>query len=162
MLVGASPAEVVRIDLAAAHRPASWRRVQIWYVMPSPGRLQAQFRIARPGVWNVWLQGEIMRAVTVRVDGHAIGSIGGQVAGDVVVPNTMTPLPVRLAAGRHDLSISRGGTSLAPGDGGSGILTSVFLAPAGTGEQQQLHATPAAAWRALCGRRYFWIEAVPR
>jgi hypothetical protein len=162
MLIAASPTDVVRIDLARAHRPATWRRVDIWYVMPGPGRLQAAFRIQRPGVWNVWLQGEIMRAVTVRVDGRRVGSIGGQVAGDVVVPNTMTPLPVRLAAGRHDLSISRGGTSLAPGDGGSGILTSVFLAPAGAGEQQRLHVAPADLWRSLCGQHYVWIEAVQR
>jgi hypothetical protein len=161
-LVAASPAEVVRIDLASAHRTATWRRVAIWYVMPGPGRLAAPFRIQRPGLWNVWLQGEIMRSVTVRVDGRLVGSIGGQVGGDVVVPNTMTPLPVRLAAGRHDLSISRGGTSLAPGDGGSAILISVFLAPAGAGEQQQLHVAPGALWRSLCGHRYVWIEAVQR
>jgi hypothetical protein len=160
-LVAASPLELVRIDLAATRRPASWRHAGTWYVMPDPGRLQTTFHIPHAGVWNLWLQGEIMRAVQVRVDGRGLGSIGGQVGGDLFVPNTMTPLRVRLSAGSHRLSITRGGSSLAPGDGGSAILTSVFLSPAGAGEQDQLHLTSAAGWSSLCGHPYVWIEAVP-
>jgi hypothetical protein len=161
-LVAASPAEIVKIDLAAAHRSANWKHVQIWYTMQAQGQLQATFLTHTPGVWNIWLQGEIMPTVDVLVDGHRIGSIGGQLGGDPVVPDTTAPLPVRLSAGRHELSITRGSTSLAPGAGGSAILTSVFLSPAGPGEQEQLHVTPAAQWHSLCGHRYVWIEAVPQ
>jgi hypothetical protein len=130
--------------------------------MQAQGQLQATFLIHTPGVWNIWLQGEIMPTVDVLVDGHRIGSIGGQLGGDPVVPDTTAPLPVRLSAGRHELSITRGSISLAPGAGGSAILTSVFLSPAGPGEQEQLHVTPAAQWHSLCGHRYVWIEAVPQ
>lgn len=160
-LVTASPADIVRIDLAAAHRSASWKHVAVWYVMPAPGHLQAGFQITRPGVWDVWLQGEFMPTVNVQVDGDLIGRVGGQVGGDPVVPNTTTPLRVSLTAGRHSLAIIRGGLTLAPGDGGSAILISAFLTPAGAGGQPQLHVTPPAQWRSLCGRRYVWIEAVP-
>jgi hypothetical protein len=160
-LVAASPADVVKIDLAGARRSRSWRHVGIWYEMPSPGRLRATFRVQTPGVWNVWLQGDIMPTVDVSVDGHPIGSVGGAVGGDVLLPATSAPLRVRLAVGRHSLTIARGGLSLAPGAGGSAILTSAFLTPAGAGEQQQLHRIPPSHWRSLCGHRYVWIEADP-
>jgi hypothetical protein len=160
-LVAASPADVVKIDLARTLRSRSWRHVAIWYVMPSPGRLRATFRIQTPGVWNVWLQGEIMPTVGVSVDGRVIGSVGGAVGGDILLPDTSAPLRVRLAVGRHSLTIARGGLSLGPGGGGSAILTSVFLTPAGRGEQQQLQVVAPSDWRSLCGHRYVWIEADP-
>lgn len=160
-LVAASPADIVRINLAAAQRSASWKHVRIWYVMPSPGRLKASFRIDTPGLWNVWLQGEIMPTVDVEIDGHRVGQVGGQVGGDPVVPDTTTPLRVRLNDGRHSLSITCGGLTLAPGDGGSSILIAAFLAPVGAGGSQQLRAARPAQWHSLCGHRYVWIEAVP-
>ena len=159
-LYSASPPEIVTINLAGARRPATWRHVAIWYQMAT-GRLSAAFTIRHAGRWEVWLQGAIMRAVQVRIDGHLIGSIGAQVGGDAVVPETTTPLGVGLTAGRHQLSITRGGGDIGPGDGGSAILESVFLSPAGAGEQARVRVTPARRWRSLCGRRYLWIEAVP-
>ena len=56
-----------------------------------------------------------MPTISVGVDRRLIGRIGAQVAGDVVVPDTMTPLPVTLGAGGHELSITRGASGLAPG-----------------------------------------------
>jgi hypothetical protein len=161
-LVAASPAEIVRIDLAAAHRSANWKHVEIWYVMPSPGHVETTFQIHTPGLWNVWLQGEIMPTVEVGIDGHQLGRVGGELGGDVVVPDTTAPLRVRLTAGHHTLTITRDGLNLAPGDGGTAILTSVFLTPAGAAGQQQLHRTAPSHWRSLCDHRYIWIEAVPR
>ena len=109
----------------------------------------------------MWLQGEIMPTINVAVDGRPIGHVGGAVGGDLVVPDTAAPLPVRLRAGRHTLTISRGGLTLAPGDGGSSQLIGAFLTPAGAGEQQAVDEVPVARWRSLCGQRYVWIEAVP-
>jgi len=160
-LVAASPAEVVRINLAAAHLPAGWKPEATWYLMSTAGQLETTFRIPRVGVWNVWLQGEIMPSVQVRVDGRPAGSIGDQVAGDLVVPDTMTPLPILLSAGRHRLTVTRTGFNLAPGNGGSAVLSAIFLTPAGAGERQQLLTTTAAQWHHLCGHRYLWVEAVP-
>ena len=59
------------------------------------------------GRWNVWLQGQFKPSIGVHVDGRVIGSIGGQVGGDPIVPQTTGPLAVRLAAGRHTISTSR-------------------------------------------------------
>jgi hypothetical protein len=122
------------------------------------GHITADFRVPRAGVWNVWLEGEIMPRVTVSLDGGRLGTIAGQLMGSQFNPETMTPFPVLLSAGAHSLTVSRGGRSLAPGNGGSALLHAIFLTPAGA--RETLHATPAASWRSLCGRRYDWIEAV--
>jgi hypothetical protein len=160
-LIAAGAPELVRVSLLGSHHPASWTRGLVGLVMNGAGRLSATFAVARAGVWDVWLQGEIMRAVHVSVDGRQLGSIGGQLGGDLHNPNTMTPLRVRLSAGRHLLSIARGGADLAPGDGGSALLEHVFLTPAGAAGEQQLHEAPVARWRSLCGHVYSWIEVVP-
>ena len=58
------------------------------------------------------------------------------------------------------MTITRGnGNPLAPGAGGSAILDSIFLTPAGAGSQARLHDTPAAQWRSLCGAPLEWVEA---
>jgi hypothetical protein len=124
------------------------------------GHLTADFALPRPGVWNVWLQGEIMPAVTVSVDRHAVGRIAGELSGSEFNPDTMTPLPVRLSAGAHVVTVSRGGRSPAPGNAGSAFLHAIFLTPAGAGAEPALVTQPAAGWRALCGQRYDWVEAV--
>jgi hypothetical protein len=113
------------------------------------------------GVWDIWLEGQIMPAVSVSVDGRRLASVKAQLGGNSVVTNTITPLAVALSAGRHLLSIARGGLSLAPGDGGSADLYGVFLAPGHARVQQPSPALAPARWHSLCGRPYEWIEVVP-
>jgi hypothetical protein len=160
-LVGASPAETIGIDVASISHPA-WAESRDGLLMSRAGRLTATFAVPHAGVWDLWLQGEIMPAVQVSVDGRQLASISGQLTGVATDPDTMAPLRVRLAAGRHRLTITRGASSLlAPGSGGSAILDSIFLTPIGAGGQPTLHVTPTARWRSLCGQRLEWIEVVP-
>jgi hypothetical protein len=160
-LIGASPPEIVRIDVARASHPA-WRGSRLGLLMSGPGRLTAAFVLPRAGVWDLWLQGEIMPAVTVSVDGRQLSSISGQLTGVATDPDTMAPLPVQLSAGSHRVTITRrSGNPLAPGAGGSAILDSIFLTPIGSGARATLRVTPATQWRSLCGRRLEWIEEVP-
>jgi hypothetical protein len=157
-LVSASPPEIVGIDVARTSHPA-WRESRLGLLLSGPGRLEARFVVPRAGVWDLWLQGEIMPAVGVSVDGRQLSSISGQLTGVATDPDTMAPLRVHLAAGPHRLTISRGsGNPLAPGAGGSAILDSIFLTPAGAGSQASLHVTPAAQWRSLCGEPLEWVE----
>ena len=96
------------------------------------------------------------------MDGHRLASIAAQLGGNSLVLNTMTPLPVFLSAGRHRLSVARGGFTVAPGEGGSAALYGLFLSPAGAVAQQPLRRVSPSGWRELCGRSYDWIEIVPR
>ena len=159
-LVTASPPELVHVDVASALHPA-WANTRLGLVMARPGRLTTMFSVPRSGIWDVWLQGEIMPAIGVSVDERQVASISGQLTGVATDPDTMAPLRVRLAAGSHRLTITRTGSSpLAPGAGGSAILDAIFLTPAGVGAQATLHVTPADRWHSLCGRRLEWIEGV--
>ncbi|HWH11068.1 MAG TPA: hypothetical protein VG165_08065 [Solirubrobacteraceae bacterium] len=159
-LVAAIPVRRVTIDLGQPLY-SGWSRdavASVGLVMTPFGHLTADFRVPTAGVWNVWLQGEIMPTIAVSVDRHALGKISGQLDGSEFNPDTMTPFPVRLAAGVHVLRISRGGRSVAPGNGGSALLHAAFVTPAGAGEK--LETRSASSWRSLCGRPYDWIEAV--
>jgi hypothetical protein len=161
-LIGASPPQIVSVDLKRARHP-SWRTSRLGLLMTRPGRLQATFTIPRAGPWDLWLQGEIMPPIGVSVDGRPLASISGQLTGVATDPDTMTPLRIRLAAGPHRVTITRGKSNrLAPGSGGSAILDSIFLTPVGPRARATLHVTSAARWRSLCGRPLEWVEAVPR
>jgi hypothetical protein len=159
-LVAASSPELIPITIASASHPAGWRRVREGLSMTPPGRLEAAFAVPRAGDWEVWLQGQLMPAVTVAVDGHRLASIGSQLGGNSLVPNTITPLRVFLPAGAHHISVTPADPTFLPGAGGSAVLFAIFLTPSKDAGQQRLQAISPLRWRALCGRSYEWVEAV--
>jgi hypothetical protein len=158
-LIAAAAAPVVELSLAASRHPARWGHQRGGLVMSSPGRLSAGFTLPRGGHWQLWLQGQLMPTVTVAVDGRPLASLGGQLSGNSLVPNTVPPLSLALAAGAHRLTLTRSGTTLAPGDGGSAVIAAVFLTPAAP-DPGQLDSTPVAGWHALCSGRHDWVELV--
>jgi hypothetical protein len=160
-LLAASSPELVRIRLHSSSHPAHWSHVREGLLLSTPGRLSASFEVPRAGVWDVWLEGQIMPTVTLSVDGHRLASIAAQLGGNSVVLNAMTPVPVALSAGRHRLSLVRGGFTLGPGEGGSAYLYGLFLTPASAAAHRPLRSASPSGWRELCGRSYEWIEVVP-
>jgi hypothetical protein len=162
-LVAARAPQLVRVELRHATRPRRWGHIRGGgLVMSTAGTVSAPFTVQRAGAWEVWLEGQVMPTIKVSVDGGRPTSIGAQLGGNSVVLNAMTPVPVSLAAGVHVLSISRGGFTPAPGEGGYAYLYRVFLAPAGAAGGQPLRVASRAAWRSLCGRSYRWVEVLPR
>jgi hypothetical protein len=158
--IAAVAPDIVHVAIARAKRPAGWGRQRTGLAMRRAGTLTVQLQVPRPGVYEIWLQGQFMAPVSVAVDGRALASIAGQLAGNSLVPDTATPIAVRLAAGRHRLAVSRAGFSLAPGNGGAAVLDAVLLTPAGT-PARRLQALPArAAAASLCSTGYRWIELV--
>jgi hypothetical protein len=157
-LVAAAAPRLIAIDLARASHPRRWGHQRQGLVLSSPGRLSAAFAVPRAATWQLWLAGQLMPTVDVAVDGRTLGSIGGQLDGNSLVPNTMTPLSIGLSAGRHRVSVTRAGLSLAPGDGGSAVLDAMYLAPAGSPARDTVALSPGGDWRALCGHAYAWIE----
>ncbi len=171
-LVAAQAPVLVRVSLAHAAHPRRWGHTlrgtlheggqageREGLVMSTPGRLHAGFALPTSGRWDVWIQGQIMPAVKLGVDGRQIASIAGQLDGNSLVPNTVPPVAVRLAGGVHHISVTRsGGFSLAPGDGGAAVLDAIFLTPAGTDPRGPLREVAPADWPSLCGHSYQWIE----
>jgi hypothetical protein len=148
----------VRIPVARAAHPRRWGHERKGLVMSSPGRLTAGFRIPRAGKWDLWVQGQLMTKVDLSVDGRHIATISGQLSGNSLVPDTVPPINLDLGAGEHRLSVIRGGSSLAPGNGGAAVLDSLSLTPADFPAAGELHAASAVEWHHLCGPTYQWVE----
>jgi len=159
-LIGAQAPLLVRVSLARAVHPARWGHEREGLVMSTPGSLSASVLLPSAGVWDVWVQGQIMPSVGLSVDGRALASIAGQLDGNSLVPDTVPPIPARLTAGTHRLSLTRHGFTLAPGDGGQAVLDAIFLTPAHVDPQGSLHVAAAGDWPSLCGRSYQWVELV--
>ncbi len=158
-LIAAEAPATVEVSLARAVHPRGWGHQRGGVVMRTPGRLTAGFVLPSAGVWNLWVQGQLMPAVRVDVDARRLSTIAGALSGNSLVPNTVPPIPVKLTAGTHRLSVIRsGGFSLRPGEGGSAVLDAVVLTPGQERPTPTLRIAAPAAWRALCGGDYQWVE----
>ena len=103
-LVAASSPALVHVSLAGASHP---------HALGPPARgardeharapLRRNSPCLGPASGSVWLQGQFMPTVDVDVDGRPLASIGGQLDGNSLVPNTITPLRASIPAGRHRL-----------------------------------------------------------
>jgi hypothetical protein len=158
-IVAAIPPVLLSVEVARSRHPA-WSYTHPGLAMKGAGRLQSTFSVPHAGAWDIWLKGQLMPAADIDVDGRSIGSIGGQLDGNPHNPDAMTPLRVTLSAGRHRLTIARGDSVLAPGDGGWAILHEIYATPANAPDVDRLRVTPSARWRTLCGGRFDWIEVV--
>jgi hypothetical protein len=160
--VAALAPELVRVRLRQGHRPAGWGRSHGGLTMRRAGSVSLRFSLPRAGTWQLWLQGQFMPDIRVGVDGRPLATLSGQLAGNSLVPDTATPLRVRLSAGKHHLSVARAGFSLAPGNGGAAVLDAAFLTPAGAPARVLRTLTPVASPRDLCAEPVEWIELVRR
>ncbi|HEX3511027.1 MAG TPA: hypothetical protein VHT27_08005 [Solirubrobacteraceae bacterium] len=159
--LAAAPApRVVAVSLAASRHPRRWGHERLGLVMGVPGTLRARFSVPSAGAWEVWVQGQLMPTVTLAIDGHRLASIGGELSGNSLVPDTVPPRTLVLRAGSHTLTIDRGAPTFAPGDRGAAVLDAIFLTPARTQAGLALEQVPLARWHSLCGRSYRWVEAV--
>ena len=160
--VAALAPELVRVRVRQGHRPPGWGHSHGGLTMRRAGSVSLRFELPRAGTWQLWLQGQFMPDIRVGVDGRPLATLSGQLAGNSLVPDTALPLRVRLAAGRHRLSIARAGFSLAPGNGGAAVLDAAFFTPAGA-PTRVLRTLPAGASpRVLCAQSVEWIELVRR
>jgi hypothetical protein len=157
-LVASVGTPIIRLPLLHAPHPRGWGHERRGLVMSRAGRLSAGFRVPVSGMWDVWVQGQLMPTVKLAVDGRTLASIGAQLSGNSLVPNTVPPIPLELTAGAHRLWVTRDGTTLAPGEGGAAVLDSVFLTPASAPRSGTLLSRPLTRWRELCGGSYQWVE----
>lgn len=160
-LVADSHPAVTQVSLRRWRHTSDWHRSGVELVMNGEGRLWTRFRVPHSGIYDLWLQGEAMPTLQVKIDGRQVASVGGQVSGNGDDPDSMVPIQVRLTPGEHRLSIVRGGFSLAPGSGSEAYLEAIYLTPVGWAGSQHLEDVSAGRWRSLCGAHLDWIEVVP-
>jgi hypothetical protein len=160
--IAALEPRLVRIRLRHVRPPEGWGRQHGGFTMRKHGAVSLRFSVPRAGSWELWLQGQFMPPIRVGLDGRPLATLEGQLAGNSLVPDTATPIAVRLSTGEHRLSVERAGFSLAPGNGGSAVLDAAFLTPAHA-PARALRTLPLRASRAtLCASAYRWIELVRR
>jgi len=153
---------IVRVPLARASHPSGWGWIRSGWAMQHPGTLGVPFSLPHGGGWQLWLRGQFMPGIDVEVDGRPIAQLAGQLSGNTLMPDPVGPLRLRLQAGSHRLTVTRTGFSLAPGNGGSAVLETAFLTPAGT-PVRDLRALPLNAPRStLCAKRYRRVELLAR
>ncbi len=159
--VAGAPA-AVRAELASAPAPRGWGRDRRGLAMGRAGTLRVTIAVPHTGRWRLWLQGQFMPRVTLAVDGRRVASVSGQLSGNSLVPDTVAAGVATLTAGPHVLAITRTAPGWGPGARGAAVLAGAFLTPLAAAPVSTLRSGPAAAWRGLCGRRYEWLEIVPR
>jgi len=118
---------IVRVRLGRAAHPGGWGREGAGWAMQHPGTLRARFVLPRAGRWQLWLRGQFMPAIEVALDGRRLARIEGELSGNSLVPDPVSPATPALAAGPHRLAVTRLGFSLAPGNGGAAVLESAYL-----------------------------------
>jgi hypothetical protein len=159
-LVAAVAPTIVSVDLRGASSHNAYQQGQL--SLTSNPSVSVTFRVSRGGRWDLWLRGEIMPAIVVEVDGRLVAKLADQLDGNDFNPDTIGPLRLRLARGRHVLTFAAAGSILSPGAAGEANVGRVFLTTPAGARQERLRVARATAWRSLCGGRYEWVEAVPR
>ncbi|HEX4563690.1 MAG TPA: hypothetical protein VH115_04475, partial [Solirubrobacteraceae bacterium] len=161
-LVAASQPEAVSISVRDLPLHARWGRTAYGVLMTRAGSLSVPFSVPSAGEWDVYLAGEFSPAFDVRVDGRRLATVEGELGGNSLVPNLTAPARVSLAAGRHEVVITRRSDAVAPGDGGAAVLDRVYVARASAPARTRVRLDARASTGGLCAGGYTWVEALPR
>jgi hypothetical protein len=147
---------------AGAH-PDYWKPEGNELVAHGAGSDRMAFTLARGGSYELWMEGTVGRPVKFVLDGRTAGTI----AYEDRYPNQYLYIGTRtLAAGRHTLTIERGGGSLHPGSGDdvdpdTRSFGPIVLLPRGS-QSYRLEVAPAEAAKQICDAPvgYEWMEVL--
>ena len=148
-IVASSAPLQVAVALGRAAHPRRWGHERGGLVMNHPGTLSAAVVVPFAGAWQLWVRGQLMAERAARARRrqarHALRPARRELAG---ARTWRRRSRVRLAAGRHVVSVRRGGFTPAPGDGGAAVLDGIVLTPAGAAPRL-LHRRRRALARAV-------------
>ncbi|MFZ1925122.1 MAG: hypothetical protein WAU42_03160 [Solirubrobacteraceae bacterium] len=122
--------------------------------MGPPARVELSFRVPKAGRYRLWFGGDIDRPLHVSIDGRQVGVPREQFGGD---ENKYPVAAVSLSAGKHKLTMLRGGGTLQPGDRASAVIDGGILEPLAA-EEETVRSVSPSAWHSLCGHWLDWIE----
>ena len=145
------------ITLRRAEYPSSWSTdgSRDAPVPTGPGTITAEFAVAAPGAYELWLGGSLRPATVARIDGREIGDVRGELnnRGGYVALGT-----AELARGSHRIEIDVGGSDLHPGSAGDAGPLGPLALSSTTASTTRLVHVPADRAATLCGRPWDWIE----
>jgi hypothetical protein len=160
-LAWATPPRLTTVLPGAVHHNPGWPPggVQYGLLTLGPGYLDAGMVVPATGTYDVWAGGSFGRRVKLVIDSKDIGTISDQA--DYIGESTFGAT-VRLTKGSHNFRLTRGGGSLAPGNGDEarnrfiGPIAIVGPQPSTSG----LVVTPVSAAARICrsNRRFAWVE----
>jgi hypothetical protein len=147
----------------AGVHPDYWKPEGNELIAHGAGSDRMTFKLARGGSYELWMEGTVGRPIKFVLDGRAVGTI----AYEDRYPNQYLYIGTRtLAAGRHTLTIERGGGSLHPGSGDdvdpdTRSFGPIVLLPRGS-QSYRLEVAPAAAAARICTAPvgYEWMEVL--
>jgi hypothetical protein len=142
--------------LWSAHTAEGESRPNFLFLGQQAGTLTGTVYVPTGGRYRVWLQGSLSRPVSVRVDGHPVGTVSNEI-GSAGQFNELASLD--LSPGPATVRIVRPASGLGPGNVASGeLLGPLVLEP--QNEAVTVHEVAASRARSLCGRRLQWLEIV--
>ena len=145
------------ITLRRAEYPSSWSTdgSRDAPVPTGPGTITAEFELAAPGAYELWLGGSLRPATVARIDGREIGDVRGELnnRGGYVALGSAA-----LARGTHRIEIDVGGSDLHPGSAGDAGPLGPLALSSTTASTARLVRVPADRAATLCGRSWDWIE----
>jgi hypothetical protein len=143
--------------------PDYWKAEGNELVAYGAGSDRTTFKLPHTASYNIWMEGTVGRPVKFLIDGRPIGTL----AYEERYPNQFLHVgAATLGAGRHTLTIVRGGGSLHPGSGDdidpdTRGLGPVVLVPQGS-QSYQVHVAPATVAASICKAPvgYEWMEVL--
>jgi hypothetical protein len=143
-----------------ANRPPNWGLVggDPFSLLPrdEAGAASGTVQVARPGRYQVWLEGSFSQRLRVSVGGKHVGSVAYELGppGQSVRVGEVT-----LGAGEQPVVVVRPGNNLTPGDGGVGRLLGPLMLVGDNSPPGVSEIAPSQA-RSLCGQSLDWLEIV--
>ncbi len=112
------------------------------------GSVNGAVQLARAGTYDLWLRGSFGPEISVSVDGRPAGSVDRQLS----QPAGWVKLgALRLGEGDHRITLSRGGSGVAPGSGNTPLpLGPLVLRRLPVATRQVVVSAPR--WHQLCRR----------
>ncbi len=155
-LIAARVAESVAVGFSAASKPSGWSTPTNYTVAPSgSGTLRNEIEVPGGG-YEIWLGGVVFGGLDLTLDGKVVASERAAVEN----PGAPEPLgTVKLAPGKHQLTLDYSGADLYPGSALHPYEIGPLELDAPTTGDLGTVAVPSRDYHRICGHRWDWVEA---
>jgi hypothetical protein len=151
----------VSASLGESTHPSNWTPTEPGspdLVPRGEGEAGLLLDVPKSGRYDLYLQGSVRNRLILHVDGEEVGSVEQQLnAGKQFLYFGRH----RLGAGEHEVVLSYGGQTVAPGSGGPPEPIGPLVASSIANQDPPVLTVPAAQARSLCGKHLDWVEVLP-